>query len=274
MIRVIVLLVVGMQDTVLASISCDTNTYGNRQLIREVVSQFHWNEGAWIDSIRVPCDIAESTKRTILSKSNKQWRQLFLDGSDEAASALGLSYMYGIGSTHDEELGLLFLKSAAGSGRANSALHLAVANWCGIGNLTEDYIEALKWYKLADKLDDEGKFSFDLSRMYLMAAQQAVVRKDYSKAIELHKESLAYGNTISAVHLAAFYALGKGVEESISKAVEHLESLGVDELQKYSEQYGDRPISKSLVAKIVVTDLAIGGTGYSSVVRPGDKCED
>ena len=245
--------------------------YGNRHLIREVVGQFYWNEGAWIDSVKVPCDIADSTKIRILSKSTQEWKQLFLDGSDEAASALGLSFLYGVGSKQDEELGLIFLQSAAGTGRANSALHLAVASWCGIGSLTEDYIEALKWYKIAQDLDEEGLFNFDLSGIYLKAVQQATVRKDYQKAIEIHKESLTYGNTVSAVHLAAFYALGKGVDRSTNQAVEYLERISSDELMKYTQKYGDRTPARSLVAKIVVTDAAANDYKIDLMNRPKSR---
>ena len=69
-----------------------------------------WNEGEWIDSIKIPVVISEEIKDKLLSKTIAEWRNILSNGNDEEAqearSALGVSYLFGVGTEQSEEFGL------------------------------------------------------------------------------------------------------------------------------------------------------------------------
>jgi len=190
-----------------------------------------WNEGEWIDSIRMPYFVSEEIKNELLSKTIDEWLDILSNGSEEeqqkARSALGVSYLFGVGVEQSEDFGLLYLKTAADKGRAGSAVYVAIAYAGGVGKLTEDSVEALKWYKLADKLNQTSENEFDLGAVYLRAAEQATTRKDYKQAAEIHKESLELGHKQSASYLVALYAAGLGVEKDMNKALMYAKQVDV-----------------------------------------------
>jgi len=203
---------------------------------------FYWNEGAWIDSVKFPCAISEEAKTEILSKSPEEWTNIMMKGGDkalEAKSALGVASLNGIGTHQNEEWGLILLKDAAKNGRFNSALHTGIAYACGTGNLTIDYVEALNWYKLADKLNKTGENKFSLGGIYTQAAEQATVRKNYKKAVEIHKEALEYGNTASAANLVAHYLTGLGVDKDAEEALEYAKLVDTKSMFKDEQDYYD-----------------------------------
>jgi len=216
-----------------------------------------WNEGAWIDSIKIPYDISEEVKAKLLSKTTAEWLDVVSNGSEaeqqEANSALGVSYLFGVGAKQSEEMGLLYLQVAADKGRANSAQYIALAYGGGIGKITEDYVEALKWYKLADKLNTTSENKFDLGAMYLRAAEQATVRKDYKQAADIHKESLALGHKQPAPYLTALYAAGLGVNEDMDKALEYAKQVDIKTLFNNDDDYkkfGDKLSPETILALI------------------------
>jgi len=210
-----------LQSYAAVSIPNNSIPYGIQESLTRPAYLFYWNEGAWIDSIKIPYALSEEIKAELLSKTPDEWMNEFLEGEGDkkykAESALGLMSVYGIGVKQNASWGLSLLKDAAKNGRGSSALHIAIATIGGVGDLTEDNIEALKWYKLAEKLDKNGKNTFDLNYIYTRAAEQATVRKDYKKAVEIHKEALEYGNIASAANLVAHYITGLGVDKSVEK---------------------------------------------------------
>ena len=212
-----------------------------------------WNEGVWIDSVAMPCGLSDKHKETMLSKSLDGWLKLVAEEDTRALGMIGMMYLHGVGAKQDEQFGLGFIKSAANKGRANSAFLVAFANVCGTGNLTVDYVEAIKWYKLAEELDKEDAFNFDLGSIYLKAAEQATTRKNYKKAIEIHEESLEYGNTDSAAYLVALYTSGLGVYRDIDKALEYAKQVDVKALFNNDDDYnkfGDKLSPETIVALI------------------------
>ena len=216
-----------------------------------------WNEGAWIDSIKIPYGVSEDVKAKLLSKTTAEWLDVVSNGSEaeqqEARSALGVSYLFGVGVKQNEELGLLYLQIAANKGRANSAQYVAIAYFGGIGKITEDSIEALKWYKLANKLNTKNENKFDLGFTYLRAAEQATVRKDYKQAADIHKESLALGHKESAPYLTALYAAGLGVNEDMDKALEYAKQVDIKTLFNNDDDYkkfGDKLSPETILALI------------------------
>jgi len=223
----------------------------------------NWNEGVWIDLIKIPYDISEEIKAKLLSKTTAEWLDVVSNGSEaeqqEANSALGVSYLFGVGAKQSEEMGLLYLQVAADKGRANSAQYIALAYGGGIGKITEDYVEALKWYKLADKLNTTSENKFDLGAMYLRAAEQATVRKDYKQAADIHKESLALGHKQPAPYLTALYAAGLGVNEDMDKALEYAKQVDIKTLFDNDDDYnkfGDKLSPETIVALIKMNTSA------------------
>jgi len=85
-----------------------------------------WNEGAWIDSIKMPYSVTEEIEAELLSKTIAEWNDVLSNGTDEekqkARSALGVSYLFGVGVEQSEVLGLSYLKLAADKGRASKEL--------------------------------------------------------------------------------------------------------------------------------------------------------
>jgi len=224
-----------------------------------------WNEGAWIDSVAIPCGLSDEHKEIMLSKSLDEWYELVIDGDNRAQSIVGMIHLYGIGTEQNEQFGLAFLKNAAEQGRAYSAFSIAFTNVCGTGNLTVDYVEAIKWYKLADKLDKDNEFTFDLGSMYLKAAEQATTRKDYKQAAEIHKESLALGNKQAAPYLVALYVAGLGVDEDIDKALEYAKQVDVKALFNNDDDYnkfGDTLSPETIVALIKMNTANLHSDTY------------
>jgi len=237
----------------------DSIPYQVQSSLTRASSVLYWNEGVWIDSIKMPYAISEETKAAILAKSLDEWMTLAAKGESEeglkAQSAMGVAYLYGVGVDQDEKLGLTFLKYAANKGRASAATHTAIAYFGGIGNLTEDAVEAIKWYKLSNNLNQENgvKNVFDLGAVYTRAAEQATVRKNYKKAVEIHKEALDYGSTDSAVYLAALYTAGLGVKKDIDEALKYAKQIDVKTLFDNDEDYkkfGNKLSPETIVALI------------------------
>ena len=237
----------------------DSIPYQVQSSLTRASSVLYWNEGVWIDSIKMPYAISEETKAAILAKSLDEWMTLAAKGDSEeglkAQTAMGVAYLYGVGVDQDEKLGLTFLKYAANKGRASAATHTAIAYFGGIGNLTEDAVEAIKWYKLSNKLNQESgvKNAFDLGTVYTRAAEQATVRKNYKKAVEIHKEALDYGSTDSAVYLAALYTAGLGVKKDIDEALKYAKQIDVKTLFDNDEDYkkfGNKLSPETIVALI------------------------
>ena len=218
-----------------------------------------WNEGVWIDSVAMPCGLSDKHKETMLSKSLDGWLKLVAEEDTRALGMIGMMYLHGVGAKQDEQFGLGFIKSAANKGRANSAFLVAFANVCGTGNLTVDYVEAIKWYKLAEELDKEDTFNFDLGSIYLKAAEQATTRKDYRQAADIHKEALALGYKQSAPYLTALYAAGLGVNEDMDKALEYAKQVDVKTLFNNNDDYkefGDKLSPETIVALIKMNTSA------------------
>ena len=61
-----------------------------------------WDEGEWLNSLKMPYVLSEEMKKELLSKSDKEWfDETFKDNADEALkeqSALGVKYLFGIGT--------------------------------------------------------------------------------------------------------------------------------------------------------------------------------
>ena len=224
-----------------------------------------WNEGEWLNSLKMPYVLSEEMKNELLSKSDKEWfDETFKDNADEALkaqSALGVKYLFGVGTKQNTELGLSYLKGAADKGRAASALYIAIAYVGGTGDLTKDYIEALKWYKLTSKLDTTDKYNFDLNYIHMWAAEQATVRKDYKQAVQLYKEALEYGNKDAAAYLAVLYIAGLGVDKDNDKAVEYAKLIDTKKLfngdsnySKFSDKLSPEAIVGLLHANVALID--------------------
>ena len=229
-----------------------------------------WNEGAWIDSIKMPYSVTEEIEAELLSKTIAEWNDVLSNGTDEekqkARSALGVSYLFGVGVEQSEVLGLSYLKLAADKGRASSAHYMAIAYAGGVGNLTEDNIEALKWFKLADKLN-KGENKFDLGAVYAMAGEQATTRKDYKQAAEIHKESLALGNKQAAPYLVALYAAGLGVEKDMDKALEYAKQADVKALFNNEDDYnkfGNTLSPETIVALVKMNTANLHSDTYKA----------
>lgn len=200
-----------------------------------------WNEGNWLKSMTIPFGVSDEIKTELLSKTTKQWtNEAFGTEPDvalRAKSALGVKYLYGIGAEQSTELGLSYLKIAADGGRVGSALYLAQAYAGGAGGTSPDFIEALKWYKLASNLDKDKKYAFDLSYIHMWAAEQATVRKNYKQAVELYKEALEYGNKDAAAYLVTLYTAGLGVDKDNDKALEYAKLLDPKKLLANKENF-------------------------------------
>ena len=236
------LILFSLQSYAAVSIPNNSIPHSIQESLTRPAHLFYWNEGAWIDSVRFPCVVSEETKTEILSKSTEEWTNIMMKGGDkalEAKSALGVASLNGIGTHQNEEWGLILLKDAAKNGRFNSALYTGITYACGTGSLTIDYVEALDWYKLADKLNKTGETKFSLGGIYTQAAEQATVRKDYKKAVEIHKEALEYGNTASAANLVAHYLTGLGVDKDAEEALEYAKLVNIRSMFKDEQDYYD-----------------------------------
>lgn len=222
-----------------------------------------WNEVEWLNSIKIPFALSEEVKNELMSKSDKEWfDETLSNNTDEALkarSALGVKYLYGVGTKQNTETGLSFLKGAANDGRAASALYVAQAYVGGIGGINIDYTEALKWYKLTSELDTAGEFNFNLGYISMWAAEQATVRKDYKQAVQLYKEALEYGNNDAAAYLAVLYVTGLGVDKDNNKAIEYAKLIDTKKLFINDSNYNrfGNKLSPEAIVGLLYTNVAL-----------------
>ena len=142
----------------------------------------------------------------------KWYRKAAEDGHVAAQYMLGLCYE-GIDQYRHEAK--YWMRKAAEQGYAAAQNQLGDWYSSGLGGLTQNDAEAVKWYKLAASQDD-SQAQYNLAESYYKARGVAL---DYAKAAEWYQKAAEQGNRSAQYALARCYYEGKGLSQDYSKAV-------------------------------------------------------
>ena len=142
----------------------------------------------------------------------KWYRKAAEDGHVAAQYMLGLCYE-GIDQFRHEAK--YWMRKAAEQGYAAAQNQLGDWYSSGLGGLTQNDAEAVKWYKLAASQDD-SQAQYNLAESYYKARGVAL---DYAKAAEWYQKSAEQGNRIAQYALACCCYEGKGLSQDYSNAV-------------------------------------------------------
>jgi TPR repeat protein len=134
------------------------------------------------------------------SKSLEIIRPLALAKNPDAQTKLGVLYENGHGVTQDYAEAMKWYKLAAAQDYSKAQGRLGLLYFNGKG-VTQDYVEALKWYKLAVKKGDATSQN-NLGVLY--ASEKAGVRNDV-EAMKWFKLAAEKGYKLAQLSLGAMY---------------------------------------------------------------------
>ena len=112
---------------------------------------------------------------------------------------------------YEKELILIKPQALSGDHIAQNKLGIAYENGRAV---TQDYTEALKWYKLAAEQGDADA-QHNIGNMYRKVYG---VKQDYSEAARWYKLAAEQGHAIAQYDLSFLYLFGQGVERDLIKA--------------------------------------------------------
>ncbi len=135
------------------------------------------------------------------------------DGA-EAQYNLGNKYYYGQGVTQNYVEALKWYELAAAQGHATAQNNLGSMHKNGKG-VAQDYAEALKWYRLS-AVQGMDIAQFNLGVMYDYGQG---VTQDYAEALKLYRLSAAQGFASAQFSLGYMYRHGQGVVQNYAEAV-------------------------------------------------------
>ena len=134
-------------------------------------------------------------------------------GDAQAQFDLGNKYYYGQGVTQDHVEALKWYRLAAVQGHATAQNNLGSMHKNGEG-VAQDYSEALKWYRLST-VQGVDIAQFNLGVMYYYGQG---VTEDYAEALKLYRLSAAQGNSSAQHLLGLMYNEGKVVTQDYVRA--------------------------------------------------------
>ena len=135
-------------------------------------------------------------------------------GNADAQYKLGNSYYHGNGVTQDYKEAVKWYRLAADKGHTNAQYNLGCCYDFGNG-VTQDYKEAVKWYRLAA---DKGntKAQYNLGCCYDFGNG---VTQDYKEAVKWYRLAADKGHTKAQYNLGNSYYHGNGVTQDYKEAV-------------------------------------------------------
>jgi TPR repeat protein len=141
-------------------------------------------------------------------------RPMAARGDARAQGTLGAAYDYGDGVTQDygEAVKWYRLAAAQGLAPAQTGLGMAYANGHGV---TQNYAEAANWFRLA-AAQGEPHAQNNLGTAY--SNGQGVAR-NYAEAVRWYRLAAAQGEPTAQTGLGVAYASGQGVTQNYAEAV-------------------------------------------------------
>ena len=169
------------------------------ETLEHAVNQFN---GVMIKADALPSDPAEFRAR--LEHSLALWQEarhavVWLEVPLARARLIPEAVEAGFGFHHSAETHLVMTRSA----------QVTLGGIFGEGRgVPQDYVEAIKWYRLAAEHGDAGA-QLRLGSMY---ANGQGVPQDYAEAARWYSEAAEQGNALAQVNLGGMYAHGQGVK--------------------------------------------------------------
>jgi uncharacterized protein len=138
------------------------------------------------------------------------YRPLAESGNADAQWALGILYRGGGRSEPNYVEALKWFKLAANQGHIQAQLHLGEIYQVGLFGVSEDKAEAAKWYRLA-ALQGDARAQNILGGMYYL-------RRDYAEASEWFRKAADQGDAAAQSWLGGMYYEGRGVLQNYVQA--------------------------------------------------------
>ncbi len=142
-------------------------------------------------------------------------------GDDEGRSANGIGLVYET-RPHDDQnkdyaQAFRWYRQGAEMGFGESQYNVCRLAAQGLGGVTTDYHDALKWCSQLAERDDESSYfgQYGMGRIY---EQGLGVPQNSELAAEWYRKGAEHGNTSSQMKLATLYSSGKGVERDLIQA--------------------------------------------------------
>jgi len=179
--------------------------------------------------------ILEEHKNGIYENSIKFFQKYAAKGVTEAQYNLAVSYYYGMGVDVDYKKAAELYKIASDKGNSIAQFALSIMYAQGQG-VDQDMNEFFRLTKLSAKNKEPGAI-YNLSQMYKFG--DGGLSKDEKKTFILCKEAADKGYVKAQTSLGLMYALGKGTEENIDKAIKYFKlaaSSGSKEAKDYLAQ--------------------------------------
>jgi hypothetical protein len=147
---------------------------------------------------------------------------------------------------------LISSRQAADKGYAGAQFDLGAMYFEGSG-VTRDYVEAVKWYRLA-ATQGNGRAQFNLGLMY--AAGQGVTQ-DYAEAIKWYRLAADQGDADAQNNLGVMYAAGQGVTQDYVQAHTWF-NIAASRYSAFTKQDRDRAVRNrdSIAAKMTPAQIA------------------
>ena len=134
-------------------------------------------------------------------------------GDATAQATLGFDYLYGRGVKQDIELGVKWIRKAAGQGDAGSQHNLGYIYANGLGVATNSS-EAFKWYRTAAEQGFSGS-QFEVGARYNLGLG---VTQDFVEGVKWLTKSAEQGYASAQNNLGACYQNGDGVAKDYIEA--------------------------------------------------------
>ena len=179
--------------------------------------------------------ILKEHKNGIYENSIKFFKKHAANGVVEAQYNLAMSYYHGMGVDVDFEKAAELYKIAAEKGNSTAQFALSIMYAQGQG-VDQNMDEFFRLTKLAAKKKEPGAI-YNLSQMYRFG--DGGFSKDEKKTFVLCKEAADKGYVEAQTATGLMYALGKGTEENLDKAIKYFKLAaknGSDQAKEYLTQ--------------------------------------
>ena len=143
------------------------------------------------------------------------FQELANKGYAAAQYYLGYCYYNGEGVTQDYTEAVKWYRKAAEQGNATAQNNLGNRYYYGEG-VTQDYAEAVKWYR---KAAEQGNAQAQCNLGYCYSNGEGVTQ-DYAEAVKWYRKAVEQGHVIAQNNLGYCYQAGIGVPKDVGKAVD------------------------------------------------------
>ena len=142
------------------------------------------------------------------------FQELSNKGYAEAQYYLGYCYYNGKGVTQDYTEAVKWYRKAAEQGNATAQCNLGYCYYSGEG-VTQDYAEAVKWFR---KAAEQGNAQAQCNLGYCYKYGEGVTQ-DYTEAVKWYRKAAEQGNAKAQCYLGYCYYSGEGVTQDYTEAV-------------------------------------------------------